>query len=155
MPAPHGNYPPPNNSKLFLYESLGANIVNSWGVSSRVDRVDTIKGLNDKSKTLCVLAAIHRQLQNIHIELWKQRKPVKTAAAESEHPVADGMLQWMTGNVDIPIDRMDQSKLGPRARDALRYSGIKFRSQITPDAFTGIPNCGKITINELMKWSSL
>lgn len=144
------------------FKEIGNHLVSGWGVDDGGELDKKIMAMPIDLKMCCLLAVIVDELRDIaqgvstvRYRLYASQESSKKQLPIEDHPIADGMLRWMRGSVgDKPIAEMDRSKLGIRAIKALIRSGVKFRSQITREAFEEVKNCGETTIAELLEWAA-
>jgi DNA-directed RNA polymerase alpha subunit len=144
------------------YAEIGKHLLSGWGCDDNGDLSAKIKLLQPDRVTVCLLAFIANELQDINREVnWFRhmlREDItasnKKAMSDKSKNAEDGMLQWMLGHRgDMRIEDMDHSKLSVRARKALRRSEITLRSQITRESLENIKNCGEQTIRDLLEWA--
>jgi hypothetical protein len=96
---------------------------------------------NPEGRILSVLCAIL-------VELQSRKK-------HTECPVSVGTAHFakLLGE-DSPITREDYISLGIREINALRRSGAKWWSEVTPELFRTVPQCGKKTIERIMAYKN-
>jgi hypothetical protein len=144
-----------------FYKELGNSFAKSWGFDDGGDLDKTIRQLDHEKLVVSLLSSIANSLLLIRNELkgvidTNERSMQEQKKKESQSDaLADGLLlatRELLG--DVPIEKMDLSKLSLRARKALKRSGLKMRSQITKDAMMQVRGCWVTTSDELVQWAS-
>lgn len=133
---------------------------NGWGRDDGGNFGGTIQVLKADERSVCLLAAAVIEIGRLSEEIRTMRhacfsRPARNGEArEFGSNVADATLAWLAkSSGDVPVDDMDTDSLSVRARGVLLRSGIRVRSQITPEALAGVRNCGEVTMQELVEWA--
>ena len=147
-----------NGDEMHISRSQIGKAIPGYGSINDLSLDDRVKGalLQPAVETNCLLSAIVSLLQDMHRTL-NNIECVIDRSDESESDPSDGMLSAMQssvatqrGDTVLSSEFISSFNLSVRARRAIRRSGIKYLSELTRDAMTGMRGCGHVTINEII-----
>ena len=147
-----------NGDEMHISRSEIGKAIPGYGSINDLSLDDRVKDalLQPVVETNCLLAAMVSIMQEIHKTLYSIECAIG-GNDESESDPSDGMLSAMQtsiatqrGDTVLSSEFISSFNLSVRARRAIRRSGIKYLSELTRDAMTGMRGCGHVTINEII-----
>lgn len=139
--------------KLRTYCETGEYLANGWG---RGDAGDWDAQMENSEKTVCLLAAVLKELQHIRTVLLyvKPDDPPSISGRVINGPAHGRFraLQITLGRVRI--DELDSTPLDGRVWHVIRRSGLVWLDEITPERLKSVKGCGPKAIATLMAWKS-
>lgn len=142
--------------EFHTFSQTGEKISEIWGKDDGGDWVASITAMKKEEMTVCLLAAVLRELQRIRSTLWDVKPDDSPPVSDRlfHGPAHGRFMALQTALGHVRINELDSMRLDFRIRHILRRSGLTWLDEITPERLKSVKGCGSVSIRKLMAWKS-